>query len=134
MVFRDNLNATTTFPFVAAGTLNFNSNLVDDGQAVYRMFFTTNPAGDFGTAAAVLVDDNSGADISGNVVGSSVAFDFDYDGNSQGGRTPGTDADVTIVAIGLDNAQYVLATGTITRATGLSFSLVSALERNYDNP
>lgn len=134
LVFRDNTEATRTFPFVAAGAINFNSNLVDDGSAVYRMFFTTNPTGDFGTSTAVLVDDNSGTDISGTIVGNSVSFDFDYDGNNQGGRTPGTDADVTIVAIGLDNAQYVLATGTITRATGLSFSLVAALERNYDNP
>jgi hypothetical protein len=134
LVFRDNTEAARTFPFVAAGTINFNNNLVDDGQAVYRMFFTTNPAGDFGTATAVLVDNNSGTDISGNISGTSVSFDFDYDGNAQGGRTPGTDADVTIVAIGLDNAQYVLAAGTITRSTGLSFSLVSALERNYDNP
>jgi len=134
LVFRDNIEATRTFPFVAAGTINFNNNLVDDGQAVYRMFFTTNPAGDFGTATAVLVEDNSGNDISGNISGANVSFDFDYDGNTQGGRTAGTDADVTIVAIGLDNAQYVLANGTITRSTGLSFSLVSALERNYDNP
>jgi len=56
------------------------------------------------------------------------------DGNDQGGRTAGTDADVTIVAIGLDSAQYVLTSGTITRATGQSFSLVAALERNYANP
>ena len=63
-----------------------------------------------------------------------MAFNFDYDGNVQGGRAAATNADVTIVAIGLNTAQYVVATGTITRATGLSFGLVSALERNYSNP
>jgi hypothetical protein len=136
LTFSDNTSTSRNFPFVSAGTINFNANLVDDGQAVYRMFFTTLPGADndFGEANAVLVQDNSGADISGNVSGSSVIFDFDYDGNNQGGRTPGTDADVTIVAIGLNGAQYVAATGTITRATGLNFSLVAALERNYANP
>lgn len=135
LVFRDNTEASRTFPFVAAGSINFSDTLQADSDAVYRMFFTTNPAGNFGTATAVLVDDNAGVDISGNVgAAASVAFDFDYDGNTQGGRTPGTDADVTIVALGLDGAQYVVATGTITRSTGLSFSLVSALERNYANP
>ena len=136
LTFSDNLELSRTFPFISAGTLNFNANLVDDGSAVYRMFFTVLPGADndFGESSAVLVEDNDGTPISGNIVGASVSFDFDYDGNNQGTRTPGTDADVTIVAIGLNSAQYVLATGTITRATGLNFSLVAALERNYSNP
>jgi hypothetical protein len=84
--------------------------------------------------SAVLVHDNSSTDIAGNISGSTtIPFDYDYDGNLQGGRTPATDADVTIVAIGLNSAQYVVATGTITRATGLDFSLVAPLERNYSN-
>lgn len=41
---------------------------------------------------------------------------------------------VTVVAIGLGTAQYVNATGTIARSISNSFSLVSALERNYANP
>jgi hypothetical protein len=61
------------------------------------------------------------------------AFTFDYDNNTQGGRTAGTDANVTVVAIGLDTAQYVAAEGTITRATGQNISLVAPLERNYSN-
>ena len=135
ITFQDNLNTTRQFPFVSAGTISFNSNLQADTSSKYWMFFTTNPTGDFGTSTAVLVDDNGGTDIAGLISGaSSVAFDFDYDGNTTGGRTAGTDADVTLVAIGTDGAQYVVATGTITRATGLSFTLTSALERNYANP
>ena len=41
---------------------------------------------------------------------------------------------VTVVAIGLNSAQYVSASGTIGRSISNSFSLVSALERNYSNP
>lgn len=128
--FTDTGGTVRTFPFVAAGTISFNSNLVSDSSAIYRMFFTSG----FGTGSALLVDDNSSADISGNIGGSStISFDFDYDGNTQGGRTAGTDASVTVVAIGLDTAQYVSATATITRATGQNISLVAPLERNYDN-
>jgi len=131
LVFTDSSDTERTFPFVSAGSLNFNSNLSGDADAIYRMFFTTG----FGTSSALLVNDNSGAAISGNISGnSSVGFDFDYDGNTQGGRTAGTDADVTIVAIGQNTAQYVLATGTITRAVGQNISLVAPLERNYSNP
>jgi hypothetical protein len=61
-------------------------------------------------------------------------FDFDYDGNVQGGRTISTDADIVLRAIGLESAQYVQTTGTIIQAVGQSFSLVSGLERNYSNP
>lgn len=131
LIFVDTGETERTFPFVAAGTLNFNTNLSSDPDAIYRMFFTSG----FGSAGAILVDDNSGTDISGTVSGNtSIGFDFDFDGNTQGGRSAGTDADVTVVAIGQDTAQYVLATGTITRAVGQNISLVAPLERNYSNP
>lgn len=63
-----------------------------------------------------------------------VTLTFDYDYNDQGGRTPGTDAEVVAVAIGLNTAQYVSATGTIQRSTANVISLIAALERNYANP
>jgi hypothetical protein len=130
LVFKDTGGTDRTFPFLATGTLSFNTNLVNDASAIYRMFFTSG----FGTGSAVIVDDNSGTDISGNISGSStISFDFDYDGNSQGGRTPGTDANVTVVAIGLNTAQYVSTTATIGKATGQNISLVAPLERNYSN-
>jgi len=130
LVFTDTGVTERTFPFLATGTISFNTNLVNDSDAIYRMFFTSG----FGSGSAIVVDDNSGTDISGSVGGaSSVSFDFDYDGNTQGSRTSGTDASVTVVAIGLGTAQYVSATATITRATGQNISLVAPLERNYDN-
>jgi len=82
---------------------------------------------------AIIVKNANDVDISGAIGGSSVSFDFDYDGNVQGGRTAGTDAVIIIRAIGLDTAQFVETTGTIARSVGQSFSLVSALERNYEN-
>ena len=88
----------------------------------------------FESDGAIIVDDNSGVDISGAISGATKVFDFDYDGNIQGGRTAATDAAIVIVAIGLETAQYVTAVGTITRATGISFNIVSGLERNYSNP
>lgn len=130
IVFKDTGGTDRTFPFLATGTLSFNTNLSNDSDAIYRMFFTSG----FGTGSAILVDDESGTDISGTIGGNStIAFDFDYDGNTQGGRTAGTDANVTVVAIGLDTAQYVSAEATITRAIGQNISLVAPLERNYSN-
>ena len=130
LVFTDTSNTERTFPFLATGIISFNANLVNDNDAIYRMFFTSG----FGTGSAILVHDNNGTDISGSVSNnSSVSFDFDYDGNTQGDRAQGTDANVTVVAIGLNGAQYVSATATITRATGQNISLVAPLERNYNN-
>ena len=226
--FADNEFGTTsrrTFPFVAAGSINFNPNLVSDSMGMFWMFFEyterftgtiTLTAGspdesaildmasvDFvaelspgdyialdgfvnennngvyvvdsfnagvspqtinvtkwdqetlttetspGTATldknpinspdAIIVD-SAGAfsplPIQGAITGSSISFDFDYDGNVQGGRTPGgsNDANILLRAIGLETAQFVEATGTITRNTGLSFTLTAGLERNYSNP
>ena len=129
--FRDATGATRTFPFVAAGEINFNLNLQNDTDAVYWMFF----AADYGTTNALIVENNDGIPITGNISGqSSVSFTFDYDGNTQGGRTAETDANVVIVAIGLQTAQFVSINATIGRAVGQQFSLVSNLERNYSNP
>ena len=135
IVFVDNTGAERTFPFVASLTLNFSSTLQNDASAIYRVFFTDANGNNFGDADALIVDDNSGSDMAGNVGGaSSVSLTFDYDGNTQGGRTAGTDAPITVVAIGLDTGQYVLATGTIARSNANSVSLVAPLERNYANP
>jgi hypothetical protein len=139
--FAETTTDTRTFPFVASGTINFNANLSTDIDAVYRMFFTNDDAGDnlgrdYGTIDAITVQDDSPADIAGSVPqaggGSSQAFTYDYDGNTQRGTgSDGTNAPITIVAIGLGTGQFVVATGTILRQTGQVYSLVAALERNY---
>lgn len=136
LTFVDQNNVTRIFPFVAAGTLVFNPNLVSDGQAIYRMFFRALPGAgdDFGEAGAVIVNDANNVPISGNVTGPTVPFSFNYDSNVQGGRTAGTDALVTVVAIGLNVGQHVLAESTITRAVGQTITLVAPLERNFINP
>ncbi len=137
LVFRDNSAVERTFPYVAALTINFGDNLKNDASAKYWVYFTTLPGStnDFGESGAVIVDDNSSADMAGDVSNaSSITRTFNYDGNSQGGRTPGTDAAITVIGIGLNTGQYVKATGTITRSTTNSISLVAALERNYSNP
>ena len=215
--FFDNTGTSYTFPFVAAGTISFNANLVADSAPEYWMFFeyTTrtsptdgaivSPSGDTydlespgsglpallvddyikvsgfadeasnglfvvtvvnvstsdytvrkvdGSAVgaaesgvtinvdqnpidspdAIIVQNNSAADIVGSAGVASVGFDFDYDNNVQGGRTAGTTAQIVIRAIGLETGQFAEVFGEITNSTGLSYSVVSALERNYSNP
>lgn len=214
LTFYDNTAVARNFPFVAAGTINFNANLVNDTNAKYWMFFEyarrkvvsdlaisaasgstasidsaganlptglaqndyvniqgcTNAANNgiwiitdaapstsqfdarkvdgqtvvnegsgsrtvdddpIDTPQAIIVNNNAGSPITGTISGASVSFDFDYDNNVQGGRTAATNAPIVLRAIGDNLAQFVQTTGTITRATGLSFSLVAALERNY---
>lgn len=135
LTFVDDTGTKRTFPYVAALTLNIGSNLYSDPAAIARVFFTTAPSGaDFGTTNAIIVNDNTSVPMSVDISGqSSITFTFNYDGNVQGGRTAATDANVTAVAIGLNTGQYVSATGTITRSTANSISLVAALERNYLN-
>ncbi|WZE63619.1 hypothetical protein PANI_CDS0100 [Maribacter phage Panino] len=135
LVFVDNTTTERTFPFVAAGSLNFNANLVNDPDAEYFLYFTDGvDAGDeFGNSGAILVNDNSGNPITGSVSGGTISFDFDYDNNVQGNRTAGTDANVTAVALGLQTGQYVKTTGTIVRSNANSISFVAAVERQYQN-
>jgi hypothetical protein len=135
LVFVDDTGTERTFPYTSALTISFGDNLKNDADAIYSVFFTTNPSGNFGTDNAVVVDDADDADMSGSVGGSSsVQLTFAYDTNNQGGRTPATDAAITVVGIGLETGQYVKATGTIQRSNSNSVSLVAPLERNYQNP
>ena len=129
--FTDNTGVLRNYPYTAAGTLVFDSNLQADPDAEYWMYFTSG----YGSGSAILVDNASGVDITGLVGGNaSIAWSFAYDTNTQGGRTAGTDAAVTVIAIGKATAKFVKTTHTITRTTGQTISLVAALERSYLNP
>ena len=127
----DQNNVKRTYPYVAAGTLNFNSYLSSGGTGVYVMYHADTVTGDYGTANAIIVKDGSNADITGTISSASVGFTFDYDGNVQGGRTAATDAPVVIFALNKGVSKPVVATGTISRAKGLSFSLVAEADRAY---
>jgi hypothetical protein len=213
LYFFDNTGEKRNYPFVAAGDLIFNTNLVNDSDPYYWLFYEytvrtnltdgaivspTNNTGDLESPGgnlpalsvddyinvtgftnpenngiyivtavnvstqdysvrkldgetlvaesaatidvdehpidsdgAIIVDDNDGNDIAGAVTAGTIAFDYDYDNNNQGGRATGP-ASVVLVAIGLETGQYVRSqTYTITRTTGLAFSVTSSLERNY---
>ncbi len=130
------------FPFVAAGNLVFSSNLVSETNAdtLYRMYFTNDDAGsnagsDFDTDNAIVVNDNAAAAIEGQVTATSIPFTYDYDGNVQrGGGSAATDVPVTVVAQGLSDSKWVVASFTITRATGLTFQINAGDELVYQNP
>ena len=127
----DNTAAARDYPYSSAGSLNSNSNLTSGGTGYYRMYFTTNPAGNYGSATAVTVNDASGSPIAGVISGATINFTFDYTGNVQGGRTGGTDAAVTIVAGNASKAKPVVATGLLTASKAISISLVAETDRAY---
>ena len=152
--FNDHAGTARNFPFTAAGSLVFNPNLTNDNSSKYWLFFTNDDDGDdlgrdYGTEYAIIVQSSTDNDIAGfvNAAGgsphtggvrtvadgtTSISFTYAYDTNVQrGSASAGIDAPVTLVAIGLTTAQFVIASGTITQATGITISAVAALERNY---
>lgn len=217
---RDNGSILRIFPAIAAGSMVFNTNLVEDANAKYWMFFDNANSNVYPGANAIIVNNFAGTPLTGNLhyvpatatsgantdtdgsvtadgftltstgagwtvddfagkvlvieagnnIGNywiesntsdiltlrtafetteatitfnivnknttgSIAWDFAYTNNVQGGRTGSTDADVSIVALGLTTGQYVVATGnTVADAVGQNFSVTAALERNYADP
>ena len=84
---------------------------------------------------AIIVDDNSGTDLAGAIGTLTLAWDYDYENNVQGGRTADTNAAVVLVAAGEETAQVAVVKNlTITKAVGQSFSITAALERNFNDP
>jgi len=156
--FNDHAGNAQNFPFTSAGSLVFNPNLTNDDNSKYWLFFTDDNAPgdnlgrDYGSENAIIVDDATtptANPITGfvNAAGgathggtrsvasgtTSITFTYAYDTNVQRGSGSGSStAPVTLVAIGAPTAQFVIATGSITNATGITISAVAALERNYN--
>jgi hypothetical protein len=130
--FYDDGNTKRTNPYTATGTISFNAPLVGAGSS-YRLFFTSPPgaSNDYGEAGAITVNDASGTPITGTISASSVSFTYDYDGNTQGGFTAGTDRPVTLVGIRPGGGKFVAATGTLTRSKTIALSLVAEVDRVY---
>lgn len=132
LVFTDKNGIQRTEPYTATGVLNFNSVLVAGGTGYYRMYFTDlSGTNDYGTSTAITVNDANGVGIFGTIGASSIPFNFAYQSNNQGGRTPNTDAQVTVVAGNAGSAKPVVTNYTITRATGQVISLVAEQDRSY---
>jgi hypothetical protein len=127
----DNTGVARSYPYSSAGTLNCNANLTSGSTGYYRMYFTTNPAGNYGTSSAVTVNDASGTPIAGTITAGVINFTFDWTNNVQGGRTGGVDAAVTVVAGNASKAKPVVATGVLGASKAISISLVAETDRAY---
>ena len=130
--FYDDSNTLRTNLYTAAGTMAFNAVLQGGGSS-YRLMFTSPPGGgnDYGEAGAITVNDASSTPITGTISGSSIAFDYDYDGNTQGGYAGGTDRPVTLIGIRPGYGKFAVATGMLTRSKTIALSLVAETDRVY---
>ena len=129
--FYDDTNTKRTNPYTAAGVMSFNSVLIGAGSS-YRLMFTA-PLGagnDYGESGAVTVVDASASPIAGTISSGTIAFTFDYDGDTLGG-TAATDKAVTLIGIKPGTGKFAVATGTLSRSKGISLSLVAESDRVY---
>lgn len=130
--FYDDGGTKRTNPYTSAGTISFNTPLIGGGSS-YRMLFTSPPGAgnDFGESGAITVNDATGTPITGVISSGSISFTYDYDGNTQGGFSAGTDRAVTLIGINPGSGKYVAATGTLTRSKAIALSLVAEADRVY---
>jgi hypothetical protein len=98
----------------------------------FRLMYSAPPGAgnDYGEAGAITVQDASGTDITGTISAGTIGFDFDYDGDAEGGDA-GTDKAVTLIGIRPNASKFAVATGTLTRSKALTFSLVAEADRAY---
>jgi hypothetical protein len=128
----DNSAATRDYPYAAAGTIAFNTPLIGAGSS-YRLMFTTPPGAgnDYGESGAITVNNAAGIPITGTITSGTVNFDYDYDGNVQGGFTGGTDRAVTLVAVRPGSGKFVVSIGTLSRSKAISLSSTAEQDRVY---
>ncbi len=144
----DITGSSRNFAFIAAITINLNDNILSAATSKVVIFFSDPDVNagspitgnEFGTVGAIIVADDVPTDMESlDPAASPLTFNFDFDNNAQGGRSPSGDqaasgTPITIVSISTTVAQYVQTTGFILRQSSNIFSLVAALERNYSNP
>jgi hypothetical protein len=130
--FYDDSNTLRTNLYTAAGTLAFNSVLIGAGSS-YRLMFSSPPGAgnDYGESGAITVNNAAGTPITGTISSGSIAFDYDYDGNVQGGYAGGTDRPVTLIAIRPGYGKFAVATGTLSRSKTIALSIVAEQDRVY---
>ena len=130
--FYDDTNTKRTNLYTAAGAMNFNAPLVGAGSS-YRLMFKDPPGAgnDFGESGAITVNNAAGTPITGTISAASISFDYDYDGNVQGGYSGGTDRNVVLIGIRPGTGKYVAAEGILTRSKAIALSLVAEADRVY---
>lgn len=131
IIFKDQVGVDRTNPYVASGTLNFNSVMVGAGSS-YRLFYTS-PSGagnDYGESGAITVLDASDNPITGTISSGAINFTFDYDGDTAGGNAA-TDKAVTLIGIRPNSSKFAVGTGTLTRSKSIVLSLVAEADRAY---
>jgi hypothetical protein len=132
IVFIDDNGVERIFPYAAAGTLNFNSNLTSGGTGYYTLYYTTTPGGDdFGEGTAVIVKDKDNNDITGTISAGTINFSFDWSNNNQGGFTPPVVRDVTLVWGNPGVAKPGVSTGQLIASKGISISAVAESDPSY---
>ena len=87
----------------------------------------------FESPGAIIVDNDSNADIDGEITSGTIGWDFKYTTNNQGGRTPNSPAPIYVVALAYDGAQYTLVSSTITENTGINIAVNAVDELNYED-
>ena len=117
--------------FIVGITFDVNAALIAATNSRLTAYFTTNPAGNFDTVGAVIVDDKDSVDMDFTAIAADIPTTFDYTNNSQGGRTPDADAAITIVALGDDGAQHIIVTQLITKVNSITIPVNPPGERNY---
>lgn len=134
VVFTDDAGATKTYPFNAGIQVTVGANAVADANAWYHAFFLDGPASnDFNTANALTVEDNTSAEVKGNVAtdesSNRIDFTFDYDGDTIGG-TAGTNKDVVFECEGDGGVTAAKTVFTISRAATIAVTCQPSVETN----
>lgn len=111
-----------------------NANLINSATKRLTLYFASVPAGDYDSNDAVIIDDANSVDINFTVIAGTINVTYDYTNNSQGGRTPNTNAPYVLVAYGTDLAQAIQLSGTITKVNSITIPVSPATEFNYSNP
>lgn len=118
-------------PYASAWDMSFNWVMVWAGSS-FRLMYTTWPGAwdDYWEAWAITVLDNSWVPITWVISAWTIAFDFDYDNDTNGGAAA-TDKPVTLIGIRPNSSKFAVATWVLDRSKAIKLALVAEADRAY---
>jgi hypothetical protein len=129
--FTDDNGDVKTYPFYVQVNIDVGQFAKADTNAWYTVYYKDGAgASDFNTSNAVIVQDATNVDVSGDVGGQDIVFNYAYDTNTQAGLNAAEDKVMIVEVEGHGVATAAMTEFTVTRTGIVSVTCSPTAEQN----
>lgn len=129
--FIDDTGDIKTYPFNVQINISVGQFAKADVDAWYTVYYKDGAAdADFNTTGAVIVQNDLGVDIAGDVTGADIVFNYAYDSNTQAGLSAGINKTMIVEVEGITGCTSALTEFSVTRIPTVSIACEPPAQSN----